>query len=109
MINQKSIQTLNADKSLLQSGMKIGLYIECRKCGWGRVYIIDDSLWLLQSRELSATSIEVECEKCKNVIYVGIGYIKDEKNFSYVKPNFFGRSGLQVCDQNGLQSMEEQK
>jgi len=104
----KSIQTINNEK-VTDNQKQIALYLECRKCGFGRVYLIDENLWLLQNKEISSLGIEVKCEKCNNIIYAGIGYVNIEKGLSYKKPDFFGKKGFQVIDENGLRFMEIQK
>src|SRR3990167_9622586 len=95
----KSIQTTNTEQP--EGFKKIGLFIECRKCNKGRTYKIDEQLKLVEDSISSGFNIEVECEGCKNVILVGIGYI-DENNYSYKKQDFISKRGYQVLDENGL-------
>jgi len=99
----KNIQTLNINSS--KSG-KIALFISCEKCKTGRIYLIEESLLSLQNKKLSAFSTEVECAKCKNIIFVGIGYVENASKYSYKTPDFFGKEGFQVCDDKGLEELE---
>lgn len=104
MKKAKSIQTLLPKKGIV--GDKIALFIECVKCNKGRVYLIDSSLCSIQNKKLGAMSIEVECENCKNVIFVGIGYVSEKKGFSYKTPNCFDKQGIQIIDDNGLGNLK---
>jgi hypothetical protein len=104
----KSIQTTNAQEyTQYQLRGKLGLFIECRKCGYGRTYIIEEQLKLIATKRARAFNIEVECEKCLNVISVGIGFVEDTEGFSYRNQDFLGKKGVQVLDETGLKELRE--
>lgn len=100
---KKSIQTIcnKGDKE-----GQIALFVNCTKCNKGRVYMVDRTLKSLYTKDLSSFSIKVVCEKCKTIIYLGIGYTKKELRYPTTFPDFYGENGFEVSDDIGLKEME---
>ena len=80
---------------------EIGLMIRCLKCGNGRVFLITENLKnLYKERIVDKFRIETECENCKRQIEVVVGWVTNNKGFSY--KDFRKTKELSVEDNNGL-------
>jgi hypothetical protein len=100
----KTIQTTNTEIDLNNIENKsLGLFISCVKCGTGRNFIIEENLKLIKDLKSNSFSIETSCEKCFNVILIGIGWIEGGMGYSHKKYDF--GKGYQVIDENGLSDL----
>ncbi len=88
----------------------LAIMIGCGNCPASRTFKINDNMRGVLDRKNAGFSIYTECEKCKSLIAVVIGWINAREGYSYRAWDsriIDKKSSVSVVDKNGLSTRIE--